>query len=420
MIPIISTTGTKGKTSVIRAIHAVISADSGTFLRVDTEGAWIDGKLLISHDDSKALWGLAPANSPGRFITLLADKPGNRVAVLENNLFSSKACGLGYSTHSVGVFTNVFEDHMGADSSLQSSEDIAKAKSFIFSRVRDQGYVVFNADDDLVKGQLHQLPQKKTIHTVGCSVAQDGDQIEAEYKLFLDSDSHVILSGPAGKNRGLGSINEFAMYVPGFMPSAHNVLFVIGAVLGHYQGVIDEDVLTRIKQYRPSDVDGRLAIFSTEKGVRIIFDYAHEKQSLKAISELARTYSPNGKVIGVVRLSPTRTDELIVDTAKAIAQDFDTFIVYDKIDGVTRTPDDQLNPFKLEKVGYTAEVFTDALNKAGASKVIKELVEHNAINLAAQLAKPGDTVVYIQGNSAEQSLTLLKKNFGNSVERISQ
>lgn len=416
MLSTISVTGTKGKTSVVRAIATVLAPDVDHVLRVDTDGAWLDDELRISHNQSKELWGLAPANAPGRFMTLLADRVGSSLAVLEANLFCSKACGLGYSTHSIGIFTNVFEDHKGADKTLQTSADIARAKSFIFSRTREGGYAIYNADDQLVVDQLRRLPRKKTVTTIACALTKESLPVNG-CAVYVEKDT-VWFRNPEGTTQQIALLSDFRMYVPGFAGSVYNVLFVVAALIAHANGEVPNLLIDRFKSYLPSDENGRLAIFRTAIGTHIIFDYAHETQSLKAVAQLARNYTPRGSVIGVLRLSPTRTPELIAETAQNIAADFDQFIIYDKVDGVTRTPDATRNPFKKEKVGYTANIFADALMACTANSVHMNIVEEQAVARAAGSATEHDTVVVIQGNDAATTLQHIKSYFGENIERI--
>lgn len=412
MIPIISVTGTKGKTSTVRALDYVLQSTADNLLRVDTDGAWLNGKQQFTHNDSKEIWGLAPASAPGRFITLLAKKP-NALAILETSLFCSKACGLGYSNHKVGVFTNVFEDHKGADNSLQTKEDIAVAKSFIFSKISNNGYAVYNADNLLVVSQLNRVPRKKTVTTIACSLTKS--KTEADITLSVDKDNNILVDDLS--NMKLGKITDYKMYVSGFSPSAYNILFVIGALIGYFDKSVPSKVITTLKNYQPTEENGRLVTYKTKDKYFIIFDYAHEKQSMIEVAKLAKRISPTGRVIGVLRLSPTRTDDLIKETAHSIVNCYDTFVIYDKIDGKTRKPNKKLNPFKPEVVGKISKIFVDALKNSGAKNVFMEIEENRALKKAASLATTGDVIIYVQGNDSETSLKYLRETF-NNLQRI--
>jgi cyanophycin synthetase len=161
-IPIICVTGTKGKTTTVAIIHDILRALGKNTLKVDTTGHFINGQRRSTLDDSKETWRLVPSVCPGRYLWEFHADPNlrnNGVAILESSLGSSSLSGMGYSYHDVGVFLNVFEDHLGSSERIKSRADIAEAKEFIFKRLtKNNGYAVFNADDKLVCEQLKKLP----------------------------------------------------------------------------------------------------------------------------------------------------------------------------------------------------------------------------------------------------------------------
>jgi cyanophycin synthetase len=413
--PIISVTGSKGKTTIARAIEHIIAPEVEKILRVDTEGAWLNGRQKFSHQDSKRIWGLAPGNSPGRFLSLLAGPADNQAAILEVNLFSSGPAGLGYNAHKVGIFSNVYSEHQGALKRLKGPSDIATAKSFIFSRLDKNGYAVFNADNKYVVSQLSKIPKDKAITRVACSTKSADKALDAEIKIYI-KDGEIIYSAK-GKEKSLGQLEAYRMHIPGFPATAMNLMLIVGALLGYYGGKLSPTVISRTQQYQPESGDGRLAIFESKKSAKIIFDFAHEQKSLRAVSELARSLSPAGKIIGVLRLSPTKSQSSIERIARHISACYDYFIIYDKIDGITRRPDGSLSPFLQEKTGYISRIFSEALKKNGAAKVERIIDENKALERAIGLADEDDVIVFIQGNSVTTSFANLKRSL-NQLKRI--
>jgi cyanophycin synthetase len=129
----ITITGTKGKTTVSSVLATVLQSVESKVLNVDTNGAYINGEMVMSKSDSQLIWDIVPTVAPGRFLYLLHDPAvkfdgqhhGNAegVAVLEASLGSGTLSGLAYYGHDVGVFTNVFEDHLGSRPDLNTRED---------------------------------------------------------------------------------------------------------------------------------------------------------------------------------------------------------------------------------------------------------------------------------------------------------
>src|SRR5687768_6488085 len=124
---IISVTGTKGKSTITYVVSSIIN-ESETVLRVDTTGYYINNEQRGTFYDSTSIAGLVPTVAPGRFLTAMQNED-EFTAVLECSLGCSNAPGLGYSHHSVGVFANVLDDHLGSTKRLKSRQDIAEAKN---------------------------------------------------------------------------------------------------------------------------------------------------------------------------------------------------------------------------------------------------------------------------------------------------
>ena len=141
---IISITGTKGKTTVARLLEAAYLKINKETLLVDTHGHYLNGKKLGTFEESLDLHGLGPTVCPGKFLYCLKGKK-NALAILETSVGSSAMPGLGYMKHDIGILTNVFEDHIGRR--IKTKEDLAVEKGRIFRRVKNDGLLIFNADE---------------------------------------------------------------------------------------------------------------------------------------------------------------------------------------------------------------------------------------------------------------------------------
>lgn len=418
--PIISVTGTKGKTTTVAVIADVLQRLSKNVLKVDTTGHFINGERRSTLDDSKRTWQLVPSVCPGRFLWEFHAQPElreNGVAVLECSLGSSAMSGLGYRYHDVGVFLNVFEDHIGSSDRIQSKEDIAKAKSFIFSRlVHDGGYAVFNADDELVVKTLSLLP-KDAINTqlVPCGLTFEAFDIESHLQrggvaLTLNDQKQIVLK-TASDETVLADLKAIPWTFDGaFGPSVWNMLSAVGALYGYFKGQLPTEFREAVEAVRLDRYGGRLTLLKNENDVTVLADYAHEKISLGLVADLARTQvGDGGQVIGVVRLAHDRTDDLMVDTGKTIAGKYDQFVVYDKIDDYWRKPKARVSRFK-EIAGRTSQILTDAIKEVNP-RVERIVREDEAIARAAEIAQPGDVVVVIVNDNIERSIEFIRESF---------
>lgn len=403
--PIIAVTGTKGKTSIVRMIDFVLQHLHDQVVRVDTTGAYLNSQQVYSDDDSRSLWGYASANLPGRFIALHGQ--GRGPSVLECTLFCART-GLGYKQHDVGIFSNVYEDHIGAFPDIATADDIARMKRFVFTKIRSGGTAVFNADDGRVTAQTAYIPEGVT--KIAVTLRPDGPLPEHDYLCTL-KDENIIITDARGKQMASALASRFAWLKQQHNPSRYNALLVFAAL---YTAVENEQLPQAIKALEAftfAPEGGRMAELETASGVKVILDFAHEKVSLKEIALYARTLCRKaGKVIGVVRLAPSRPEALVSETAQYIYNFYDEFVVYDKVDGYYRTPHN-VKGYKCrqEAVGQTAKTLASHLQAQGTKSVITEIREDNAIQTAVKNARKGDVIVYIVGDDAKRSLGFLKK-----------
>jgi cyanophycin synthetase len=131
-IPIISVTGTNGKTTVTRMIGHVLSEARQTVGMTTTDGIYIAGERIVEGDTT----------GPHSARTVLSD-PSVEIAVLETARGGIARRGLGYDWSD----TNIQPDHIGQDG-IESVEDILHIKSLVAERVREGGTLILNADDE--------------------------------------------------------------------------------------------------------------------------------------------------------------------------------------------------------------------------------------------------------------------------------
>jgi cyanophycin synthetase len=412
----ITITGTKGKTTTTYVVSQVLQRLGNNVLRVDTAGHYVNGAQRSTLDDAKQIWGLVPTVAPGRYLWEFLADPAlkkNGVAVMEAALGSSGLAGLGYRRHEVGVFLNVMEDHIGSSTRLQSRADIVKAKSFVFGRIKQDGYAVFNADDALVVAALKELPPARDIRLVACGLEFKHLDLKKHLRqggVVVTTRQNEVVLIKGNQEQVLFDIKALPWTFNGtFEPSVYNLLHAAGAIYAYYEGRLPAKFRAVMEACRLDPEGGRLTILKAANGARILVDYAHEKNSLVSIGELARTLiGPKGKVIGLVRLAYDRTPELIRDTGRHIAGHFDAFVVYDKVDGhFVKTEIIKGRRFQKE-AGKVSELLAAAIAEKNPN-VQRIVREDKAIEAAATQAGPEDIVVVIANDDVKQSLRFVKQ-----------
>ena len=120
-IPIISITGTNGKTTVTRMISHILSDGNRTVGTTTSTGIFLSGERIVKGDTT----------GPISARTILGDRAVD-VAVLETARGGIVRRGLAYDWSDVAVVTNISEDHIGQDG-IQSIEDLISIKTLVAS-----------------------------------------------------------------------------------------------------------------------------------------------------------------------------------------------------------------------------------------------------------------------------------------------
>ncbi len=418
-VPIIAVTGTKGKTTTVAVIADVLQKLDKNVLKVDTTGHFLNGERKSTLDDSKATWHLVPSVAPGRYLYEFFIHPElqeDGVAVLEASLGSSSVRGMAYAYHNVGVFLNVFEDHIGSSMRIQSKDDIAVAKSFIFSKIYGNGYAVFNADDGYVVKTLSEIPEQRLdpVKLIPCGITfkefNIGAHLASGGVAITINEHREIVIRTQQEDVIVADLTKIPWTFGGnFVPSVWNLISAVGALYGYYGGSLPANFREAFESVRLDPYGGRLTMLENEAGVKILADYAHEKVSLALVGQLARTQAAEGgKVIGVVRLAHDRSDDLMRETGKVIAKSYDQFVVYDKIDGFFRPAKNAARFPQI--VGRTSEILANSISEVNPNTE-RILREDEAIARAAEIAKPGDVVVIIVNDDIERSIGFIKDAF---------
>lgn len=385
---IITTTGTKGKTSVTRALHyAIGSVHSEPVLGVDTNRVLLGSKKVSTFAESRRLTGLVPTVCPGRFLMALdgIEKP---VAVLESSVGSSQSPGLGYRLHEIGIFTNVYDDHVGAKPYLATRADLARAKSFVFAHIQKGGAAIYCADNEYVIDQLGAVPANKDIAMIACTLNPEYRTDREEYivtaangVIIMRRGSETVMQVPiAGQPWLYGGQHE---------PSLYNALFVYSALWAFYRNDdnLFKQAVAALDTYEPDQDGGRMIVRTSKKGAHVLLDFAHEAVSLSHIAKYANSLAPKGKTIGVVRLSGERPNEHIVSTTQRFAPDFGELIIYEQESVKGRQP------------GEIAALMRDAAESVGIHTRV-ELSEESALRLANERSGADDSIVYIVGGTS--------------------
>ncbi|PSN20534.1 cyanophycin synthetase, partial [filamentous cyanobacterium CCP5] len=144
-IPIISLTGTNGKTTTTRLTAHIFKQTQKVVGYTTTDGIYIGDHLVESGDTT------GPQSAQ-----LILQDPTVEIAVLETARGGILRSGLAFPACDVGVVLNVAADHLGIGD-IETIEDMAHLKSVVAETARPSGYAVLNADDPLVSAMAERV-----------------------------------------------------------------------------------------------------------------------------------------------------------------------------------------------------------------------------------------------------------------------
>lgn len=368
-IPIVSVTGTNGKTTTTRLIAHVLKVQGKRVGMTTTSGIYIDGQCLMKGDNT----GSVSAR------LLLSNKTID-AAVLETARGGIIRKGLGYDLADVGVITNISEDHLGIDG-VNTLEDLAFVKSLVIEAVKSDGYAVINADDKFADYFLKRARSEVILFSKDKHNPLLNNHIEqGKMAVFIENDEIIMIN--KGIKMHLIKVQDIPITFSGMLDcNIENCLAAVSALLGLNMPL--EIIERGLKTFLP-DTDlnaGRFNIFNMGE-FKVMLDYGHNPAGIQEVVKFIKKLEAK-RFVGVVGMPGDRQDSSISKAARICAGAFDR--LYIKEDSDLRGRD----------AGEVAQIFYDAIIKCGVPKENVEIVysEGKALEKAILDAQPGDFIV---------------------------
>lgn len=383
-IPIISVTGTNGKTTTTRMIGKMLMDRELKVGMTTTDGIHVDGRLILKGDTT------GPESAQ-----IVLRHPDVQVAVLETARGGILRGGLAYDYADVAVITNVANDHLG-QYGVENLEDIAHVKSLIAEVVRPHSYIVLNADDPLVaaiarktKGKVIFFSTEKDNLTIRKHLAVGGIAV------FVRRGSILLCQGD--QSYKICGVKDLPVTLNG--KAIHNLQNALAAIaVGWSLGLKAEGIRTSLSEFTsdPECNRGRLNSYMIG-GVQVFIDYGHNAAGVKAIAETLRKFKAPA-VVGCVTVPGDRPDETIREVARVAARGFHRLIIREDADLRGRQP------------GEIAGIFMEEAITSGMDprKISVVLPEREAFCHGLDTCKPGEIFVmfYEHLDPIEQEISL--------------
>jgi cyanophycin synthetase len=312
-IPIISITGTNGKTTTTRLIAHIVKYNGHRVGFTTSDGIYVQNNMMLKGDTT----------GPVSAEFILKD-PTVDFAVLETARGGILRAGLGFGSCDIGVITNIQEDHLGL-ADIHTLEDLARVKSVVINSVKKDGWAVLNADNDYCV----RIGKKADCNVAYFSRHEDNPVIKAHCKkggiACISENGYITILKGDWKIRVQRTILiplTFGGTVPFMIDN------VMAATLATFLwGFKTEDIQTALQTFIPSaaQTPGRMNIFEF-KDFRFMIDFAHNPDGFKGIKEfLSHIDSP--LKIGIIAGTGDRRDDDIREIGKLSAEMFDYVIL---------------------------------------------------------------------------------------------
>ena len=279
-IPIISVTGTNGKTTTVRMIGHILKLMGRRVGMTTTDGIVIDGRLIRKGDMSGP-----------RSAQMVLQNPSVDTAVFEVARGGILREGLGYDRNDVAVVTNVTGDHLGLRG-VETLSQLAHVKSVIVEAVPRAGTAVLNADDPLVARMARQCRGTVVYFSMGEAGAEAKDRIDghcgrggAAMVLQQSDEGELVVLRHADRTMPL----LYTHLIPATFGgrARMNVANALAAAAAAWaSGAHLHDIRQGLRTFTTSffQAPGRLNELDLD-GYRVILDYCHNVDGMRRLTE---------------------------------------------------------------------------------------------------------------------------------------
>ena len=274
-IPIVSISGTNGKSTVTRLITHIVLLAGRRVGTTTSDGVLVDERMVDQGD-----W-----TGPGGARMILSRRDVE-IAVLETARGGIVLRGVGYESNDASVLTNVSSDHLDLQG-IHTLPELAEVKSTICRITRPGGLVVLNGDDPYVAAVARRIRAEVAFF----SLVPGGSAVVRRHlarggRAYL-IESGMVVEAEASRMTDVVEIARVPISIGGL--ARHNVANVLAATGGaRGMGATIEQVRDGLLDFAPTAErsPGRLNLFRLGPKV-VIVDFAHNEAGISAVLDVA-------------------------------------------------------------------------------------------------------------------------------------
>ena len=378
-IPVVSVTGTNGKTTTARLIAGILGKNDKRVGLACTDGVYIDDQCIDTGDCS------GPVSARN-----ILFHPDVDAAVLETARGGLLREGLGFDRNDVAVVTNIgMGDHLGMGY-VNTAEELAAVKRIVVQNVTPgTGYAVLNAADPLVASMADHCPGAVIYFALDKHNPVLALHRSKHQRVIYVENNFIVASAEDGEHRI--PLKEIPLTKNGSITfQIENVMAAVGAcwALSLDWSVIQKGLTGFVNNTQTAP--GRFNLFNY-RNATLIADYGHNPDAIQALVS-AIDNIPSKKRSVVISAAGDRRDEDIRQQTRILGDAFDEVVLYQD---------------KCQRGRADGEVLTllrEGLGNAKRTQKVSEIVgEAIAIDAALSNLEDGELCLILV-DQVEQSL----------------
>jgi cyanophycin synthetase len=316
-IPVVSVTGTNGKTTTVRLIAHLLAQHGWRVGMTSTDGVYVQGERIDTGDCS------GPKSARN-----VLQHPDVDAAVLETARGGILREGLAFDRCDVAVVTNIGKgDHLGMNF-INTVEELSVLKRVIVQNIAPNGTAVLNASDPWVAAMADHTTASVTFFArdknqpvIATHLARGRRAVYEEERCLIAAEGARLFRLP------LSGVPLTLNGTIGFQ--VENVMAAAAAAWG--LGISWDVIVDGLASFN-NDINnamGRFNVFSYG-GATLIADYGHNPDAMQALVQAVQAMPaiPGQRRSVVISGAGDRRDEDIREQTKILGDVFDDVILY--------------------------------------------------------------------------------------------